>query len=119
MLTEKHIAEDRKKNLRENMFIAGGKSSEEIKQEVEDEANHKREYLKDLGIELMPNMEKAKMSFEDLLSYSVKKKDEILGIQNNLPPKDFEASRAIFDEIYNDLDLNSKKYCDLRMKYDL
>jgi hypothetical protein len=69
-----------------------------------------------LGIFLLSEEEMAEMTFPEVISYQTDMKNKILETQNNLPPKDFEASRAIFDEalrkadiINNPADLNRLK----------
>jgi len=84
--------------------IGAAETDEEQKASKNKVESYRNEFLKKHDIELLSDEEKAKMSYGEVLSYQVKMKDKIFNVQNNLPPKDFDASRVIFDEALSKLE---------------
>jgi|GEM_PF-6805778 len=85
--------------------ILSAETPEEYKQQRETVASMRDEFLKSQGIELLSREEISKMSLGEVTSYQVDMKNKLFEVQNSLPPKDFEASRVIFDEALNKVDI--------------
>jgi len=85
-------------NKKESHIISSEKTFNEENQKAEAAELNKQEFLNELGISLKSEEEMSEMSFSEVISYQKEMKNEIIKVQNNLPPKDFEASRGIFDE---------------------
>lgn len=99
------IIEDANKLDNEGARVPSRKTVEEQNQEFAAVESSRKEFLKEQGIELLPDEALAKMSFGEVLRYKVMMRDKIFNVQKNLPPNDFKASQIIFDAALSKVDM--------------
>jgi len=108
MKTEDNIVNQGVENGRDkkgNLIPPYSEKTEEDEIRIKLDEINKQEFLSEQGIDLAEPWQIAEMSFSQVISYQKDIKNKIFEVQSNLPPKDFEASRAIFDEALKQVDV--------------
>lgn len=89
----------------ENPLIKGAEDSNEAEISARADEILKTQYLRQVGIDIIDPWQLTELTYPQVIKYQEETKNKIIEVQNNLPPKDLEASRLIFEEALKKLDI--------------
>ena len=93
------------KTEKEELETSNQESLDAEKRQAKEEEYNKSEFLKELGIILMSEEEMSERPLATILAYQEEMKNRIHEVQAHLSPKDLEASKAIFAEALNRIEI--------------